>query len=857
MPHTITIPDSEVLETLISEVREASFGEMDQGDLRTALRKALKEKRKAETGEKYAYCYINEVFQTFIVCGEEEDSETYEMRYYKRPYTVSGAAVTVGDRQMEVELAWVPALVQAMEAALKPEQREEVQQAREAEEVLNAVRRGEPTQEALDCAARTERATETVDSFREASFVEGKIEGIVPIRPGISKNNRRYSEAVLQRDVKVFEGLPVFYDHQDPNEPKPLKNVLGVLENARWDADARVPRADLRYPKSAEAAISDIRDKHSMFGPDKVGFSIDMELKSKLTQVAGKVVQNVEALMGGWDASCDVVWNPAAGGGFDRALEAQLQELTMPEITLAQLRESHPELVAEIENGVRESVKVEEKAEKAVETKTEEKPAEKATETVSASDIAKMVREATAQASRQAKFEARVEGSKLPKKVQEAMLREAEAAEWEQAKLDGIYEDWANQFAATSGGVRVAIPGGGGLKVTESVEKRYARLMGAAEGARFGVKVGDEMVKPFSSLSQAIVAFHPEYRDMLIDNPGRFARECFQFLHWGGGDVSEALESKSRESIISTTFSNAWADVMQKMLLKSVADPELSIWRRLVSDIVPFKDLTNSKKLVRVGDYPDLATVAEGAPYQPITDPDEEKVEFGIDKYGNTADYTWESALADDLNVLAQIPRKLGLAWAWTLYRLIFSLFTANSGDGATCDYDSTSLYHANHANNTDSAFSVANLVTAEGLMRNQTDISQSNPKMYRARFLLYASATALRQSIWEALRSEYKITASAAEINLPNYVREFFGLEPVEVYYPDNSTTRCELVGNPDYAGTIAVGFLNGSEMPEIFVQDMERVGSVFNADKITYKIRATAGCEIVDHRSFSRIDK
>jgi hypothetical protein len=60
--------------------------------------------------------------------------------------------------------------------------------------------------------------------------------------------------------------------------------------------------------------------------------------------------------------------------------------------------------------------------------------------------------------------------------------------------------------------------------------------------------------------------------------------------------------------------------------------------------------------------------------------------------------------------------------------------------------------------------------------------------------------------------------------------------------------------VADANKVATLVVGFLNGREDPELFVQDAATVGSVFNADKISYKIRLVFGISTLDHRSFYR---
>jgi hypothetical protein len=53
-------------------------------------------------------------------------------------------------------------------------------------------------------------------------------------------------------------------------------------------------------------------------------------------------------------------------------------------------------------------------------------------------------------------------------------------------------------------------------------------------------------------------------------------------------------------------------------------------------------------------------------------------------------------------------------------------------------------------------------------------------------------------------------------------------------------------LIGGP------GVGFFNGREDPELFLQDQPTLGSVFSNDKLTYKIRHIYGGAVMDFRAF-----
>ena len=49
--------------------------------------------------------------------------------------------------------------------------------------------------------------------------------------------------------------------------------------------------------------------------------------------------------------------------------------------------------------------------------------------------------------------------------------------------------------------------------------------------------------------------------------------------------------------------------------------------------------------------------------------------------------------------------------------------------------------------------------------------------------------------------------------------------------------------VADPMKLPVLEISFMNGQETPELFVQDMPNVGSMFSNDKLTYKIRHEYG--------------
>ena len=51
-----------------------------------------------------------------------------------------------------------------------------------------------------------------------------------------------------------------------------------------------------------------------------------------------------------------------------------------------------------------------------------------------------------------------------------------------------------------------------------------------------------------------------------------------------------------------------------------------------------------------------------------------------------------------------------------------------------------------------------------------------------------------------------------------------------------------------------IEICFLDGQQEPELFVQDMPNVGSMFSNDKLTYKIRHIYGGAVKEYRGWQK---
>jgi hypothetical protein len=288
-------------------------------------------------------------------------------------------------------------------------------------------------------------------------------------------------------------------------------------------------------------------------------------------------------------------------------------------------------------------------------------------------------------------------------------------------------------------------------------------------------------------------------------------------------------------------------DSITRRMVAEYGQPSLQTWRQIVSSMPPVNDF-RTQRIDRVGGYGVLPTVNQGAPYQPLTTPGNEEVTYALAKKGGTEDITLEMIANDDVRAIARIPQKLGLAAAQTLFRFVWDFF--NPASNPTI-YDGTGLW-TGHNNAASSALSSAAVSAGRLAMRSQTaygdtsDVLSIIPRnlivvndLEELAFQLTTSAVALPSG-----------APTGAASNTPN-MHSGLGMAVVDYW---TSTTGWLLVGDPNLCPTFELGFYNGREQPEMFTQSDPAVGSMFDADKVTYKIRHIYSGAVLDYRAFYR---
>lgn len=366
--------------------------------------------------------------------------------------------------------------------------------------------------------------------------------------------------------------------------------------------------------------------------------------------------------------------------------------------------------------------------------------------------------------------------------------------------------------------------------------RAHAALMALMEG-----KPSHNGVEAFKSIGHAYSMISG---DLLREGPAFYARKrrtagLAESFDWESNQFYRGLRSYKGEqtalfeAINTAGFPLILADVMHKRAAKEFAEVGLDQWRNLatVESVSDFKNW----RVQRFGEYGVLPAVAENGVYNALTTPSEEEVTMKVAKFGGTEAMTWESIKNDDTRRWRQVPSKLARAAAWTLHTDFFTMISSNQNV-----YDGVTLFHASHNNvGPTSAMSLANLAAMIQKLRNQKDISAVRKIGIQPKYIVIPT---------DLVELAYEIIASPAgpavlhgsgtpNSGVKNTITRY-GLEILEIpLFSD--TNNYYLFADPSTIEYAAVAFLDGRETPEIFIQDLATVGTWFDRDSQTLKVR------------------
>lgn len=643
----------------------------------------------------------------------------------------------------------------------------------------------------------------------------GRIFRVQLIQYGTSRNGKRYTEAVMRRDRARYEGAKAYDRHRSLDDLKSstIAGIVGQYRNV--EATSVGLEADLHLLPSATHAAEALDasiEAQTQGLPPLIGLSHDVHIDSKPVLEGGRRVQEAMRIVS--VNSVDLVADPSAGGKAVRVLAGGTEDQHDPtdteecdvtvttEAVLDAISKAGDEQLAAL--GLQRTG-----------THTTE-ATERVTEAAQpkGSMVAQLlIREKLADAGLTGARESIL--ARLPGRIVEADI------DREIAAYKTVLADVERAELRPTVTVEVA---------RESLDKKKAALDAFFEG---------DYTKGYSSFRQAYLDF-TGYRPKAFDTD--LSRQIFRESFGGGFDSGD----RATESMDTSTWAQVLGDSITRRMVSMYRDPSLQTWRKVVSNIESVSDF-RTQRVGRIGGYGTLPTVLEGGPYQPLTSPADEEATGALVKKGGTEDVTLEMIANDDRRAIAQIPRKLGRAAAQTLYRGVWDIFANNS----TATYDSTALFHSDHGNTDSSAgLQQSTLSTGRRKMIEQAAYGDTSEILAITPRYIVVPPELEETAFVLSGRLAGPASNTVGASDQPNI---HAGIEPILVPYWTDANDWF-LVADPNDVPTLEVGFFNGRQEPELFTQADNNVGSVFNADVFTWKVRFIFYVMILDHRGVYR---
>lgn len=658
-------------------------------------------------------------------------------------------------------------------------------------------------------------------AFVEAVDGKGFVWDAVLIKAGLSLNNHFYPDAVLREAAPLFEGRPVFAKGDEQHlkgEGKDVRNILGYVGNVRFAEGATPDTGSLLGTVTLLAAAGGlpevIREAWSRGKKDLVGLSIDALGGAKAGKHGGKSVRVATRISK--VNSVDLIVEPGAGGGLVRLVEA-----------------ADPNHLEDADMGIKERML------EAIKAKNPAKAATIDLATVSDEDLETAYREAVAGPVLGAAVKAVESDDKFATKDDLRMIEARASARVKIAEStlpaaakDKLRSDFEARERFTEADIDAAIKGEREYlaRFTESGHVRMAGLDIEISEPRHKVvgEMLDAFFDPAHKNHRHVQSFRECYREITGDD-----RVTGRLEACDPARLREAMgDSAFRESLDSTSFSNVLGNSITRRLVADYREMgQYDVWRSLVQT-VPVSDFRTNER-TRYGGYGDLPAVAEGDPYAALASPTDEKASYAVTKRGGTEDVTLEMVKNDDVGAIRRIPMKLSRSAKRTLAKFVLDFLRTNPAI-----YDAVALFHANHNNLGAAALDATSLAAGRLAMLKQTEAGSLD------RLGIGPKNLWVPPDLQEAAVNLFNRSTN----NDKTFLQEN-ALQVIPVWYWTDANDWC-LSADPNDIPTIEIGFLDGNEEPELFVQDTPTVGSVFSHDKLTYKIRHPYGGNVLEYR-------
>lgn len=718
--------------------------------------------------------------------------------------------------------------------------------------VEDGIEFGEPTKVEL-----TYQAAESRRIYLEAQIKPGKTEGfegrewdVTIIGPKDaadiitiegreylrSLNSRLYSIDAIRESTPQWDGVKVFDNHLTDEEFQQRQGMRSVAKEwlgsivAPWFEESAKQLRGI-FKVAEETLAAKLLKAHNAGILSTIGLSIDtFPIAGQEQVIEGQrwpVIEGFKKIL-----SVDLVAEPAAGGGFNRLIAAnveskQEQKTTMDEeqikaIVADAVKAALAELAPAAEAETEQAEQVEEAAEEAAQP---EQPNNDAAE--QAAQEARLAR-------CELLLERKLNAAKLPDAFRKIVEGQFAGMVFEEKALDAAIKRVKEAQAATDTSGRVSEASGQiqpGLDRDDKFAIEFARLMmGNADFNRvFGADKVDPMVEARLKESDHWLAWKKDGGKDLRS----FSRLSTLIEEWAGGNPlfdQRAMETASTSSL---------ATVVKNTVNIMVA-ADYSLQQRWYEPLVKIEevDTIDDATLARLFGVNTLSVVAEGDAYTELALVDEEETASFVKK-GNYIGITMETLMRDKINYVRTIPRRLSDTWYNTLSALVAGVFTVNSATGPVLS-TTGALFNAaatssagGHANLLTAALSFTNFGAARTAMRAQTNqaLGAGRKMLINPRYLLVPND--LETTALQIRNSELLPGSGNNDIN--PYYQQFD-----VVVVPDwTDANNWALMGDPMRYPAIFLIFPRGAMTPQLFTADNEATGAMFTNDTLRYKIR------------------
>ena len=638
---------------------------------------------------------------------------------------------------------------------------------------------------------------------------ESGVFDVVCMRPG-EANGVEFSAGVLKDAVNLFENANVFVDHGGVFEfTRSVRDLAGVITQAKYQETKGITaRLRLMTPSGwLEGFLRQlVADRDKGLAVPRVGLSADLYIRRK-----GGNVEEIRRVN-----SVDIVFDPAAGGSFERVLNSVQGHGGDTEMD-EQVRDS---------GSVEESVTVPVVPPVAIDPGNGDEALVLAAMQSPLSELQEL-RRLQCGAVLESVLAA---NSDLPAAMAGLILQRFQGSIFDaadlQSEIAAVRQAWA-----------------------DIQESNVIQGMGTdSDGSRSGDRRQHQgIMGMWDSMDRVQMAFD---KLMGIEIPSEHSdiprltgiRELYLMLtgdHEMYGRFNP--DRVTLANVTTSTMTSVVKNALNKVLLKAYnMRPQ---WWAPIAYEEDFNTL-NSVTWITLGGIADLDTVTEGNAYTEKSWSDNEETSDFVKK-GNYVGITLEMIDRDNVGSIRQLPQKMGLAAARTLSGTISALFTDNTGTGPDLS-DTYKLFDAsNHDNLLTTALSTTAWDAVIQAMFKQAEATSTKRIGVRPATILVPIE--LEKTALTIINSPNEPGTADNDLNVRQGSARVIA---VPEWTDTNNWAAC---ASPLDLPGVCVGYRFG-RAPEMFVADSDVVGSMFTNDEMRIKVRFFYAVGIGDYRALHK---